>query len=359
MAPKYAKDQPAGFTNRIERVAIVGAGGHLGKYFAQELVKTGRHTVTALTRVGSKSQLADGVRAVPVNYDHEKSLVSALQGQQFLIITLPATAAPETHSKIVQAAAKAGVPYIMPNYFAGDFANERLMNEEMLVGNPAKTFAEIEATGVSSWIAMVCGLWYEWSLVLGPIWLGFDHQNKKMTFYDDGTTKANLTSFEQCGRAVAALLSLKELPDDEADTSPTVSSWRNKPLYISSFLISQKDMFESWKRATGETDADWTIEYEPAQERYQRGIAQMRSATDPLSKRMGAATAAFVRLFFRSGDGDYESTRGLANDALGLPKDDLDERTAGAKKMLDEGFVQWVFSTTLSAEDHSELARKK
>lgn len=24
MAPKYAKDQPAGFTNRIERVAIVG-----------------------------------------------------------------------------------------------------------------------------------------------------------------------------------------------------------------------------------------------------------------------------------------------------------------------------------------------
>jgi hypothetical protein len=24
MAPKYAKDQPAGFTNRIEKVAIVG-----------------------------------------------------------------------------------------------------------------------------------------------------------------------------------------------------------------------------------------------------------------------------------------------------------------------------------------------
>lgn len=24
MAPKYAKDEPAGFTNRIERVAIIG-----------------------------------------------------------------------------------------------------------------------------------------------------------------------------------------------------------------------------------------------------------------------------------------------------------------------------------------------
>jgi hypothetical protein len=28
MAQKYAKDQPAGFTNRIEKVAIVGVSQH-------------------------------------------------------------------------------------------------------------------------------------------------------------------------------------------------------------------------------------------------------------------------------------------------------------------------------------------
>ncbi|SPQ22803.1 f19ac401-9618-4b72-ba1d-f03b0ba5a691 [Thermothielavioides terrestris] len=348
MAQRYAKDQPAGFSNRIERVAVVGAGGQLGKYFAQELVKTGRHTVTALTRRGSTNKLADGVKAVPVDYDDEQSLVDALKNQQFLVITLP----------LVRAAAAAGVRYIMPNYYGSDIANEKLFQGDRLSLslNPARFCGEIEATGVSSWTVLVCGLWYEYSLILGPMCLGFDHAQKKMTFYDDGNTKINMTTFEQCGRAVAGLVSLKELPDDENDTSPTVSSWRNKPLYVSSFLVSQRDMFESWKRATGETDADWTIEHEPSEERHRRGLALSRESADPLTVRMGLALASFARIFFPDGHGAYETTRGLANDALGLPKEDLDERTRVAKKMLDEGYQQWVISRLQSANDQSELA---
>jgi hypothetical protein len=202
-------------------------------------------------------------------------------------------------------------------------------------------------------------MWYEYSLVLGPLCLGFDHQNKKMTFYDDGAAKVNLTTFEQCGRAVAALLSLKELPEDAADEgTPTVSAWRNKPLYISSFRVSQREMFESWKRATGETDADWTVEHEPSQARHDRGMALAREAKDPVSARMGLAVAAFVRLFFPDSAGDYESKRTLANEALGLPREDLDERTAAAKKMLDEGYPQWLFSRLRSVEDKSQLAER-
>ena len=77
-------------------------------------------------------------------------------------------------------------------------------------------------------------------------------------------------------------------------------------------------------------------------------MAQHRSAADPISARMGLALAAFVRLFFEDGSGDYESTRGLANGALGLPQEDLDERTAVAKKMLEEAVArcdphQWPY----------------
>lgn len=332
------------------------AGGQLGTYFAKALIATGRHTVTALTRPGSANQLAAGVKAIPVDYNDEQTLIDALQNQQFLIITLPVTVAPDTQSKLVRAAAAAGVPYVMPSYYGSDVTNSALLKDDLLSSNGAQLCAEIEATGVSAWTAMVCGLWYEYSIVLGPLCLGFDHANKTMTFYDDGAAKVNLSTFEQCGRAVAGLLSLKELPDDEGDASPTVSSWRNKPLYVSSFLVSQRDMFESWKRATGETDADWTIEYESSQARYQRGVAMMQGAADPLSTRMGAALASFVRLFFPSGDGAYETTRVLANDALGLPKEDLDERTAVAKKMLDEGYPDWVFGRLRNASDQSQLA---
>jgi len=36
---------------------------------------------------------------------------------------------------------------------------------------------------------------------------------------------------------------------------------------------------------------------------------------------------AMSRVFFDDGNGDFEKRRGLANDVLGLPREDLDEAT--------------------------------
>ena len=315
----------------------------MGEHIAKALVKTGKHTVTALTRQGSKTEVPSGVKAIPVDYNDESTVVAALKGQQFLVITLAVTAPPDVHSKIVQAAARAGVPHIMPNIFGLDDSNEALIKENPLSADSKSMLAEIEAAGCS-WTSMICSMWYEYSLAMGPLWFGFDFANKKLTLYDDGTTKINVTTWEQCARAVAALLSLKELPEDANDKSLTVNTWRNKPLVISSFLVSQKDMFESWKRVSGDKDSDWTIEKEPSKERYQKGIEAMKSAQDPMSARMGAAMASFVRAFFPNGGGDYESTRGLDNAKLGLPKEDLDERTAVAKGMVEQGYAAKVFA---------------
>ncbi len=315
----------------------------MGEHIAKALVKTGKHTVIALTRQGSKNEVPSGVKAIPVDYNDESTVVAALKGQQFLVITLAATAPPDVHSKIVQAAAKAGVPHIMPNIFGLDHSNEALTKENLVSADSKSMLAKIEAAGCS-WTSMICSLWYEYSLAMGPLWFGFDYANKKLTLYDDGTTKINLTTWEQCARAVAALLSLKELPEDANDKSLTVNTWRNKPLVISSFLVSQKDMFESWKRVSGDKDSDWTIEKEPSKERYQKGVEAMKSAQDPMSARLGAAMASFVRVFFPNGGGDYESTRGLDNAKLGLPKEDLDERTAVAKGMVEQDYAAKVFA---------------
>ena len=315
----------------------------MGGPIAKALVKTGKHTVTALTRQGSKNEVPSGVKAIPVDYNDESTVVAALKGQQFLVVTLSVTAPPDVHSKIVQAAAKAGVPHIMPNTFGMDNFNEALNKDYLLSADFKNMLAEIEAAGCS-WTSMICNMWYEYSLAMGPIWFGFDFANKKLTLYDDGTTKINLTTWEQCARAVAALLSLKKLPEDANDKSLTVDTWRNKPLVISSFLVSQKDMFESWKRVSGDKDSDWTIENEPSKERYQKGMEMMKSAQDPMSARMGAAMASFVRVFFPNGGGDYESTRGLDNAELGLPKEDLDERTAVAKGMVEQGYAAKVIA---------------
>ena len=288
--------------------------------------------MTALVRSDSKSTLPKGVKVAQINYDDENSLEAALKGQEFLIITLAVRAPPETHSKLVKAAAAAGVPYIMPNIYGFDIFNKKLA-EDTLYGSSLEKYSEVESLGVSSYIVMCCGFWYEWSLALPQPWFGFDIKARKVTFYDDGKTRISTSTWDQCGRALAGLLSLKEIPDDANDKSPTVSQWKNKPLYISSFLVSQRDMLDSLNRVLGTTDKDWEIDYESTAERYKNGLAEMQKG-----QMVGLAKAMYSRVFYPNGDGDFETSRGLDNDLIGLPKDDLDEATKRAVQMNEDGF---------------------
>lgn len=283
-----------------------------------------------MTRVDSKNTLPKGVKIAQVNYEDEKSLVSALSGQQFLVITLGVFAPPDTQLKIVKAAGKAGVPYIMPNVFGYDITNEKL-SKEYLYANDIKICDDIQSVGVSSYVAMCCGFWYEWSLALGRDTFGFDFKDKKVTLFDDGETAVNVSTWGSCGRALAGLLSLKETPDDAQDASPTVSQWKNKPLYISSFRVSQRDMLDSVNRVQGTTDRDWEIVSEPSIERYQRGIEDMKKGDQT-----GFSRGMYTRVFFQNGDGDFESSKGLQNALIGLPDDSLDKATKRALKMMGE-----------------------
>ncbi|KAH6608467.1 hypothetical protein Trco_001813 [Trichoderma cornu-damae] len=333
MSAKYAKDQPAGFANRIENVAIVGAGGQIGKHVAEELLKTGKHTVTAITRAGSTSRLPEGVRVVQVDYDDEKTLVDSLRGQQFLLISLAVTAPKDTQAKIIAAAAKAGVSWVMPNSYGSDFANKAFLTDIMSAASAEAGVGAVEKAGMS-WIYMSCGFWYEYSLSMGEGWYGFDFPNKKVTFYDDGKARINTSTWRQCGRAAAQLLSLKELPDDEEDQSPTISQWRNEVLYISSFLASQRDMLDSLNRVLDTTDDDWQISYEPTDARYKKGLEIFKNGSI-----VGLGVAMYSRAFYPNGDGNFEAKYGLANKALGLPEESFDEATKLGVEMADEGFA--------------------
>jgi hypothetical protein len=354
-APKgYAKDQPTGFSNRIERIVIVGvrftvldlqhcmliivqAGGQLGKHLTEHLVESKKHTVTAITRPNSTNKLPDGVQTVRIDYTSEaesdvSALVDALRGQQVLVITMNVLAL-SAITNLVRAAAKAGVPYILPNWFGHNAANESLMKDSMMSGL-FESVKEIKRLGVSSYFLLVCNFWYEFSLGGGPNRYGFDFKNRSMVLYNDGNVKINTSTWPQCGRAMANLLSLKELPVDDNDKSPTISQFRDQCVYVSSFRLSQRDMFESVKRVTGTTDADWTITHENTEERYKEGLEAVKSGDHKGWMKMG-----YSRMFFDNGDGDYERMRGLDNELLGLLVEDLDEATKIGIRMGENGEV--------------------
>lgn len=148
---------------------------------------------------------------------------------------------------------------------------------------------------------------------------------------DDGNTKVTTSTWQQCGRAVAALFSLPILPRDENDRSPHLTQWKNKEVYCSSFCLSQRDMLNSVIRVTGLKESDWTFKYEPSVERFQRGQTMLKGGD-----LIGFRVLMYARVFFKDGCGDL--TLKLDNDKLGLPKEDLYEATKEAIKLSENAY---------------------
>ncbi|KAF7534328.1 hypothetical protein G7054_g6314 [Neopestalotiopsis clavispora] len=313
-------------TKPLENIAIVGATGHVGKSLVSELLQTGKHNITALTRATSKGILPPGINRVEVDYDNAETLVSALRGQQFLIITLAVTAPPDTQGKIVKAAAEAGVRYVMPSYFGTDIRSPKF-GDEPLGAWFLKQLAEIESLGLS-YVCLVCGAWYEWSLALGESWFGFTIPNRKVTFFDDGETIITVSTWLQCGRAVAALLSLPE-----SGASLSLSDWKNEPLYILSFRVSQRDMLASLNRVLNTVGADWDITYDSTAKRIKDGTEEFSRGM-----RTGIGKSSYAKLFMRSRAGEAAYSKNTANAVLHLPEESFDEATKTAVAMVESGW---------------------
>lgn len=284
--------------------------------------------MTAITRKGSSNKLPDGVVVATVDYADEDSIVAALENQQFLIVTMAPTAPRGTHSKLVQAAAKAGVPYVIPNEYGGDIENIQFGQDTLLGPVNKANRDEINSLGMQ-WIAVCCGFWYDYSLAGGESRFGFDFDKRSLTLFDDGNAKNSTSTLSQVGCAVAKVLSLKELPDDENDESLTISSFLNKGLYLKSFVVSQNDIFESVKRVTRTTDSDWTITRESTKKRYEEGAAMVKTGN-----MAGFGKMLYSRAFFPEDSNDFSDK--AQNELLDLPAQDLDEATQVGIDMVKE-----------------------
>lgn len=281
------------------------------------MVKGGKHTVTAITRAGSTSTVAHGTKAVTVDYEDQASIVSALRGNEFLLITLALGVPEDTHRKLVEAAAEAGVRYVLTNGYGVDVYGKPGLRDDLPVGKAIIANIEHAEKSGLTWLSMFTGPWYEYSLSQGADLLGIDKNNRAITFFDDGKKPINFTTISQLVRAALALLNLKILPDNEDDKSVTLSQFFNGPVYVSSFHLSQIDILDSIRRVTGEKDSDWRVSFESSKERYEDGM-KLISEGNPA----GFAKAIFARAHYGT-DGTYDTH----NDLLGLPKEDLDEAT--------------------------------
>lgn len=289
----------------------------------EALLKTGKHTVTAITRVDSNSVLPEGVEVKKVDYGNQSSLVEALQGQDALIITMGVMAPQDQQSKLIQAAADASVMWVLPNDWAPDTTNEALVKDVFPFQKVPEACDLIAKLGKSSFLSFTTGFWYEWSLAIGAAY-GFDFANRAVTLFDDGETKISTSTWPQVGRAVASLLSLPIHPEGE-NKDRCLDRFKNSHMCVSSFTINQKDILESVLRVTQTGLEDWKVTKEPVKERYTKGIEAMQKGD-----RTGFARMMYSRVFYPDDCGNYEKTKGTINDLLGLPGEDIDEATKAA-----------------------------
>ena len=91
-------------------------------------------------------------------------------------------------------------------------------------------------------------------------------------------------------------------------------------------------MLDSIQRATGSTDAEWTIDYVDPAETYRRGL-ELFAAGGPTG-RLGFAKALYSRIFMD--DATFRTDEGAANEELGLPREDLDKATRKALELAGE-----------------------
>ncbi|KAI0517405.1 putative oxidoreductase CipA [Xylaria bambusicola] len=318
-------------TNHVKKVAIVGVNGTVGKYITKALLSGGKHEVTAVTR--GDAEIPKGVKVAKVSYDDPASLTKALEGQDVLIITMGTRAPKDTQQKLVEAAAAANVAFVFPNAW-GIESSYGALGTDTLLGPPAiAAMRRAEELGKSAWIMMNTGYWYSHSLATSSAH-GFDLNNKTVTFYDEGTTKINNITWEKTGDAVRNLLSLPIEP--EGGNGPTLSDYRNKQVYISGWLLSQKDIFQHVLRVSGTMESDWTIKYEPAAQRYEEAKKRLFSGDRSAYNQM-----LYARTYYNNGDGNFETRHVLENEKLGLAPEtpeSLDEQTKLAFELAASGY---------------------
>ncbi|KAB2110756.1 hypothetical protein AG0111_0g884 [Alternaria gaisen] len=309
----------------LKNIAVVGASGNVGTHITSALLAKTHFNVTAITRTDSKATFPPGVRVARIDYNSPDTIVKALTGQDALVITMSVFAG-GAQEQLIRGAAQAGVPWVLPNEF-GMYNTEEAQNETI---GPGKTIARklIESLGVSSWVGLTSGFWYEYSLSGG--YYGINIPKREVTYIDDGKQRLNTATWPQTGLAVANLLSLPVSGSDSV--GPILEQYRNRMLFVSSFALNQREMFEAVQKATGTTEKDWKITSEPAKERLATARQRMM-----MGDRRSFATVLYTRYFIDE-TGLYEKNHGLNNDELGLPKEDLDEAT---KRAVDLAYTDY------------------
>jgi uncharacterized protein YbjT (DUF2867 family) len=112
--------------SHIKNVIIVGATGNLGTVIVNSLAKVNKFNITAASRNPPRTPFHNSVNVRTGNYSSLSFLSELFTGKDAVVFTLHYSQVPDLEITMIEAAANAGVKWILPVEFGGDNGNEKL-----------------------------------------------------------------------------------------------------------------------------------------------------------------------------------------------------------------------------------------
>ncbi|KAF0638648.1 hypothetical protein FPSE5266_04707 [Fusarium pseudograminearum] len=233
------------------KIVIIGASGNLGAPTVKALLAQGVHSITAVQRLGATSKFPSEVAVKSGDLQDESFLADAFQDQDVVVLMPPLPHIISIQEPAVRAAAKVGVPYILPAEYGPDPFAHRLVEQNQLLQDKKNVRDLISELGVASWISVTVGPFLDMNLKSG-LW-GIDVDNRKATIWDGNVGRVSASGLTHTGQAIAAVLTLPE---------ESLAQYKNKAVYAPAFHFTQQELLEAVQRAMGTMEEGWSVEYQ-------------------------------------------------------------------------------------------------
>lgn len=146
--------------DKLKNITLVGASGNLGSRTLEALLRHDALNISVITRPSSTIDYPSKVIVKKGEYTDKSFLQSALQGQEVVVILLGFAGLPYQDA-VIEAAAEAGVKYVLPAEYGLDSANSKILNAAEVIQDKREVQKKIETLGMR-WIAVVTGPWIEY-----------------------------------------------------------------------------------------------------------------------------------------------------------------------------------------------------
>ncbi|KAK3669668.1 hypothetical protein LTR78_010420 [Recurvomyces mirabilis] len=312
--------------NHIRKIALVGASGNIGSTTLTHLLHSPHPIhITAISRPDSTATFPTHSRLTVLkgSYDDPTFLAQAFAGQDLVMFALSFMAL-NAEKPMIEAAAIAGVKWIVPNEYAGDGLNKSMVEGVPVFGPKRETRRYVEELAGKyeglKWIGVATNPFLEFCL--GRKLFGIDQDEKTATIYPDAGS-FNTSTMEMIGLAIARMLALPI--SNSEDKRSSLEYYANNFLYVSSFCVTQRQLLASVQKATGTKEAEWKVDESKTVKGW---VEECREGLKKGDMKAGWGLT-FAYYMGEGLGGNYESKAREDRRVLGLPEEDLDEIVKG------------------------------